>query len=275
MDTVAILTDSSARIPRTTHRLMVVPVLIHLGGEVLRGDSPGVAGRVYEALRRDEPVKSSAPSVIEYVAAIERAPARSVVVITPASEFTGMFRNALVAAELSGRQVHVVDSRTAAAAHGLVVLEAVRIAEAGGSMERVVAAAADAAQRAELVATLDNLEYVRRSGRLPAAAIDVAWVLGERPVFRLRQGLVERLALERSGESALERVMHEATQRAIATATNRVVFHAADPERAARLQRELEVSDVTEFSPSMGIHTGPGVVGIAWLAGREGSHSSS
>ena len=50
-----------------------------------------------------------------------------------------------------------------------------------------------------------------------------------------------------------------------------VVFHAARPARAERLVGLLGGSPlITEFSAAMGIHTGPGVVGVAWLRPAEG-----
>src|SRR5947208_7945840 len=119
-----IIPDSSACLPDALVRRLpvtVLPIMIHLpSGDLL--DGMGEAGPlVYRALARGETVKSSAPSPLEYLAAIEQSDG-DVVVITPATEFTAMYRSAAVAAEISGPRVSVVDSRTAAAAHGLVVL---------------------------------------------------------------------------------------------------------------------------------------------------------
>ena len=64
MSGVALVTDSSACLParEIPGPVRVVPIVIHLpDGDVL-GDSPAAADRVYQALRRREPVKSSAPS---------------------------------------------------------------------------------------------------------------------------------------------------------------------------------------------------------------------
>ena len=121
------------------------------------------------------------------------------------------------------------------------------------------------------MATLEGLEYIRKSGRVPPAALGLARHLGVRPVFRLRDGTVERLGLPRSPQSAISRVAHEAEVRGVGQAERSVLFHAADPGGAAALGAMLGVEDSTEFSPSMGIHTGPGVVGVAWLGPRDPS----
>ena len=220
---------------------------------------------VYRSLARGDPVKSSAPSPLEYLAAMEEAGGHPVA-ITPAAEFTAMYRNAAVAAEIFDRPVTVVDSRTAAAAHGLVVLAAAAAASAGEPVEAVVRAAEDAGRRAELIAALDGVEHLKRSGRVPSVALDLARQLGVRPVFRLNGGAVERLGVPRNRQAALRRIRREAMARGLDDSPSRMVFHAANLERARELQDLMGGSDyLTEFSPSMGIHTGPGVVGVAWL----------
>jgi DegV family protein with EDD domain len=268
MPPVTIVTDSSACLPDALIRrlpISVLPIMIHLPSGDLR-DGMGEAGpMVYRALARGEVVKSSAPSPVEYLSAIDQAKG-DVVVITPATEFTAMYRNAAVAAEVCDRPVPVVDSRTAAAAHGLVVLAAAQVAATGGSADDVVVQAEDAGRRVELVAALDGVDFIKRSGRVPSVALQLAQQLGIRPVFRLRGGAVDRLGVPRSLPAAFRRIRKEAVAGGFRAASASFVFHASAPDRAAQLADVLGGGgDVTEFSPSMGIHTGPGVVGVAWL----------
>ena len=66
MDSVALVTDSSACLENehTSLPLRMLPIVIHLLDGDLRGDEPETAGKVYQALGRGEPVKSSAPSTV-------------------------------------------------------------------------------------------------------------------------------------------------------------------------------------------------------------------
>ncbi|MGH2555132.1 MAG: DegV family protein [Actinomycetota bacterium] len=271
MRSVALVTDSSACIPLelpASERVRVLPIQIHLRSGDISDSTEGAAELVYRALTRGEPVKSSAPTTLEYVNAIEEAPADAVVVITPAAEFTGMHRNATVAAEISQRPAVVVDSRTAAAAQGLVVLAADDAAEAGGSIDEVAAAAREAAGRAELVAALQTVEFIERGGRVPPLALGLAKHLGIHPVFRLKDGAVERLGVPRTTQAVLERIRREALARGLETGAPAIFFHSVRAEDAGRLRTRLGGGGtVTEFSPSMGIQTGPGVIGVAWLRG--------
>lgn len=266
---VGVVTDSSACLPGSPSSdplLRVLPITIHLPTEDLSDGATGAAVRVYGALERGDAVKSSSPSVLAYLSAIEDMGTDGVVVVTPASEFTVMHTTARLAAQIASVRVAVVDSRTAAAAHGLVVEAAYGAALGGDSLENVERSAHEASRRAELVATIDSLEVIRRSGRIPSGTIDSAQSLGIRPVFRLRAGVLERLAIPRSTHGAYRRIKKEWLAGGGQTATRTTVFHAARREAAAQLGALLSgPTSVAEFSPAMGIHTGPGVVGVAWL----------
>ncbi len=269
MHDIALVTDSSACLPSgLSHALgiRVLPITVHLpDADVLDGVDRLAAG-VYRALERDEPVKSSPPSVVEYFAAIEEVGARSIIVITPATEFTTMHRNARLAAEMAGPHVTVVDSRTAAAGHGLVVLAGAEAVSAGASPAEAVTTMEDASARVDLVASLENLGPIRRSGRVPSVALDVAGRLGVRPVFRMRFGAVQPLASPRDTGAALARIQREWATGGGPATDRSAIFHADCRDLAESLERHLgRVEHVVELSAAMGIHTGRRVVGVAWL----------
>jgi DegV family protein with EDD domain len=269
MHDVALVTDSSACLPPALiHALgiRVLPITVHLPDADYRDGVDLLARGVYRAMERDEPVKSSPPSVVEYFAAIDEVGAESVIVVTPATEFTTMYRNARLAAEMAGPHVTVVDSRTAAAGHGLVVLAGATAVAAGASPTETVRTIEHASTRVDLVASLENLGPIRRSGRVPSVALDVAGRLGVRPVFRMRFGAVEPLASPRDTAAALARIQREWVVGGGPDADRSAIFHADCQDLAVRLERRLgPVDHVVELSAAMGIHTGRRVVGAAWL----------
>jgi fatty acid kinase fatty acid binding subunit len=273
-NTVALVADSSAGLPGPIARglgVQVVPIHLTIGSEEYLDGVDLDPAALYRALEEGTPVKSSAPSALDYVDAIEATGAGDVVVITPAAEFTWMHRNATLAAELATPSVAVVDSRSATAGHGLVVLAAAEVAEAGGSVGDVISVAEDAAARVELVGAMETLDHLRASGRVPALAVGLATQLGVRPVFRFEGGAAERVGLPRSEEAALSRIVKEWRAADGEQAVRSAVFHAARPQAAADLARRVGgISFTTEFSAAMVIHTGPGVVGVAWLKRGEG-----
>lgn len=266
---IALVADSSACLPpelASALGIRILPITVHLPDADYLDGVDRLARGVYRALERDEPVKSSPPSVVEYFAAIEEAGVRAVVVVTPAAEFTTMHRNASLAAEMAGPHVTVVDSRTAAAGQGLVVLAGAEAASTGASPAEVVRTMEHASTRVDLVASLENLGPIRRSGRVPSPALDVAGQLGVCPVFRMRFGAVEPLASPRDPGAALARIQREWAAGGGPAADRSAIFHADCRDLADGLERRLgPVDHVVELSAAMGIHTGPRVVGAAWL----------
>ena len=266
MDRTLLLTDSNVCLSRGTSRrlgIRIVPITILLDGASVADDSidPAV---VFRAIARDDTVKSSPPSVIDYLTAIEDDGYSGALVLTPAAEFTSMFLHATQAAGLSSRPVRVVDTRTAAAAQRLVVLEVARACRRGARLEDLEQIARDAAGRVELVATLDRVATIERSGRVPAPVLAAADRGDGFSAFRFRDGSV--MPLRRAGADPLA-VVHDAWARSGGPDSSAsCVFHAGVPERARALRARLTGREpVIPFSPAMAIHTGPGVVGAAWL----------
>lgn len=272
---VVVVTDSNVCLPADlvgTLGIQVLPITVHLPGADHHDGHDGLSTLVYEALDNDLPVKSSPPSVAEYLEVIEAADA-DVVVVTPAAEFTTMHGHATLACDLSRRRAVAVDSRTATAGQGLIVLEGARAAAEGATLDGVVRIVESAAARVDLVASVAELQTLWRRGWVPNQVMDgptdgAASRDGPRTLFRFRTGGVEPLDSVESSEDALEAIYAQWSEGGGPEAVSSVVFHADDPKLAARLQHRLgAVSFVSGFSAAMGIHTGRGVVGAAWITG--------
>jgi DegV family protein with EDD domain len=272
MPRVAVVTDSSTCLPPELLDKLgvtVVPITVHLPETDSVDGSDQLSRRISEAVERDQYVRSSHPFITDYLAAIEESGHEEVIVITPAMEFAGMFRNASLAAELTQRRAVVVDSRTAAAGQALVVLAGAETAASGASLEAVVQAVEKASRTVDLVATLQTLGPIRRSHRVPAPALRGADLEGTCSVFRMREGTVEPLGDVRGEEEAFRRIAAFFHDGGGPDAEHSTVFHADSPASADRLCELLGGVDfVSGFSAAMQLHTGPGVIGAAWLPRR-------
>lgn len=274
--TVAVITDSAASLPpELLHKyaIGVVPIRVVVGGtDYLDGELPleDVLDRV------DEGVSTSAPAPGEWSAAIAAArdDADGVVVLTIASAMSATHQAAVVAAEEFGPSVRVLDTRTAAGAQALVVLAAATAAHRGETLADVVVAAATVAERVRLIATVDSLDHLVRSGRVPGIAGFAGRALGVNPLFEFRGGKVRPLRPAFSRDAALDRIV-QACRAGRRRATDGrdlhvAALHAADEGTAARLLAAATYDDdpaeafIGSFSPAMIAHTGPGLAGLAW-----------
>jgi DegV family protein with EDD domain len=219
-------------------------------------------------------VTTSGPAVGEFAAALEAADPRDGAVVVTVSHDMGAstFLSARAAADSVDVPVRVIDSTTAAGGEGLVVLAAARAAADGASLDGVESAARRVIERVRLVATLRDLEHLARSGHVPEAAAWAARWIGLRPVIELRNGRVRPMRPALGEVSALDRVLAawRESRAPDAGPLHVAALHALDEEAATelldRVRREIEPVEafVGSFGTGMVVHSGPGVVGLAW-----------
>lgn len=164
----------------------------------------------------------------------------------------------------------MLESGTAAGGEALVTLEARRAAESGKSLDDVMAATRKVISRVRLLAYLDTLYYLWKGGRVPGIAHLATSLLRLKPIFELREGEVRNLARPRTRRRAAARLMRLMKERVEGDEVHATVIHADAAEEAEQLRREVsrafacEELFVSEFTPVMGTHTGPGMLGIAF-----------
>jgi DegV family protein with EDD domain len=278
---VAIVTDSTACLPPELverYGIEVVPVNIIFGGRTFTDSMSEDTGAFYELLRQspDRPT-TAAPSPGAYAAAIGRAARRAdaVLCVTVSKQFSAMYDSArqaiaMVKAESPALDVRLLDSRNAAMAQGFIVLEAARAAEAGATFDAVVARAETMASKVTLLAMLDTLSYLARSGRVPRVAAWAAGVLQVKPIVRFRASDIKLVARARTRTRGIETLARQIELMAGARTVHVTVHHANAPADAealmARLATRLTLAEtyVMEFTQVMGVHTGPGLLGLAF-----------
>jgi DegV family protein with EDD domain len=296
MKKVVVVTDSSATVPTDLVReldIRVVPILLTLDDHTFRDGVDITAAEVYRWLReRKSPPSSaiggppitSAPSVGDFlrVYAAAAQEASGIVSIHLSPKLSATYNSALTASQLvdgpDGRPFHpirVVNCHTAAMGQGFVVLAAARAAAAGADPDAVVARAQEVAARMNLLATIGTLEYLHRGGRIGSAATLLGTMLQIKPVLYVSDGHVDVFARPRTLPKALRVMLQQMAERVVgAGRTPRplhvAILHADEPEGAEALRQQVaEQFDcaelyVTELTPVMGAHTGPGVLGVVF-----------
>lgn len=267
---VAIVTDSAAALPAelvTRHEITVVPMRLTIGDESIReGD------RDLDELLAAGTVTTAGPSPGEFEEAIRsRLTDDGMIVLTIASTMSGTHQAAVVAARAVGEEVRVVDTATAAGAEALVVLAAAHVAEAGGTLDDVEVAAKRAVEQVRLVATVPSLDHLVRSGRVPNIAGWAGRRLGISPLFEFNGGKAHPLRPAMSFDAALDRIVGLYRRSALDRGhAHLVALHARAPDAAQRLLDHATKAVapasgfIGEFGPVMVVHTGPGLVGLAW-----------
>ncbi|MFQ5873075.1 MAG: DegV family protein [Dehalococcoidia bacterium] len=284
MPDVAVVTDSTACLPRELvqeYGIRVVP-LTFIFGDVSYKDDPDLdIEEFYRRLEGEKTPPATSPAspgtYLEVFRELSQQ-ARGILCITVASRISGMFEAARVAKEMAGDslpevQVRVMDSGTAAMAQGFVARAAARAAKCGDSLEGVWRAAADVKSRVELIAMVDTLSYLARSGRIPRVGAWAASVVGLKPILTIKDGHVKLASTSRNSQRAMEKMLKVMQERTGGKGDLHVsVIHANVPSKAEQFKTEVQQRVkcvelfVARFSPVMGIYTGPGVLGLVYYS---------
>jgi DegV family protein with EDD domain len=272
---VALVVDSGAALEeRLDAGLAVVPYHVAVGGVTL---ADGDNGQLYARLRRGERATTSTPSPGQYLAAFERVAAgvESVVCLTIPARWSGTHDSALVAAGLFAARhpaptVDVVETSTAAAGYALVARLAVALGDSGADRDAVLAAVRRASAEVRMFGALATLEFVARSGRVPALVAGVSDALHVRPVFEMHGGGTSRVALARTDSGVLRALERVARDRLPQETTHRLMLFHADAGAAAAHLRDALLEAITvdhdetvALAPVIGVHIGPGAIGFA------------
>ncbi len=285
IDKVAIVTDTTACIPKEQvekYGIEVVPIELVFGNKVYRDGIDISPTEFYALLRQAEKLPTTAgclpgPYLEAYRKASEEA--TGILCIAESSKFSGMFNSARVAIEMAKKDtpnvaIEVLECSTAAAGMGLVTLAAARAAAKGENLAEVVGTARGVMRRVSLFATLDTLHYLVKGGRVPKAAGLVNSFLQIKPVFTVSEGDAHTVALPRSTPGAMKCILKLMGQRVIKGQPLHVAVMHADVLNEAialrnRVSSQFDCTElfITEFTPVMGVHTGPGVIGVAFYSG--------
>lgn len=275
-----LVTDSTASLPAdvaAARGIVVVPLQVVIGDQVYDEGVPGGAtpAMVAAALRDRQPVSTSRPgptAMAEVYQQVAAGGASEIVAVHLSAQMSGTYESAVLAARDAPVPVTVVDSRQAGIATGFAALAAADVLAAGGD----ALAAGEAARRRALATTslfyVDTLDYLRRGGRVGAAAAVVGTALSVKPLLQITEGTISVLEKVRTTGRALARLEELAVQAAGDVAVDVGVAHLASPERAdelvaalsSRLRTNLAGRAVWcgEVGAVLGAHVGPGMLAV-------------
>jgi len=201
----------------------------------------------------------------------------SILCITVTGLQSGIFNMASSAREMAkdvipGTVIKVIDSRAVAGSLGLIVLEAARIASQGAKLAEIIDAAQSIIKRVNFLAMLDTLYYLARTGRIAKAAAWAGSILDMKPIVAHFPAIGETtpVARPRTKTKAVERMLEIMADRVGDSTAHVMVQHADELREAEKLKAIINSRFncaelyVTEFTPGMGVHAGPGVLGVSF-----------
>lgn len=273
MARVRILTDSTADLPADLARqleITVVPAYVQMDGQSLRDGEQITRAEFYRRLPTLADLPTTAtPSAHEFAQAFRRlaGQADEVIAILLSASLSGLFNAArLGAEEVPDLRIHLVDSRQLAMGLGWQVILAAEAAAAGASAAEIVHLLEGVRPRIRILALLDTLTYLRRSGRLAWPRALAARLLHIKPLLGFYEGEATLVGMARTRRKGLARLMEMIA--ALGRFERLALVHTQAPD-VASFRHMLstifppEQTLTSEVGPIVGTHIGPGALGIA------------
>jgi DegV family protein with EDD domain len=275
MSRVALVTDSTASLPDdlvAEHHITVIPLQVVIGTQSYDEGTEATPTAVARALREKVPVSTSRPGPPVFLRAYERAAgagAEAVVSVHLSGDMSGTYESAALAAAQASIPVDAVDSRHLGMATGYAVIAAAAALAKGAAAFEAAAAARARAAVTSAFFYVDTLEYLRRGGRIGAAAAFVGSALAVKPLLKVDDGRIGPLEKVRTSSRAVSRLEDLAVEAAGDMQVDLAVHHLSNASCASTLagrlrQRVPGVHDllVCEVGAVIGAHVGPGMLGV-------------
>ena len=287
MRSVAVVTESIACLPNEeadSLGITVIPIPFGYAGEEYLDGVDITSEEFFLMLRPDlPPAVTSAPSPGVYLDTFSRLALKGydVLHISPTPEVTRMRHTAIQGSRMAHEdgireRIEVFDSGTATMAQGFLVREAARLALAGEGMEEILARLRTLSASVSLLVTLDTLEYLAKTSRIPRIGALFGKALQIKPIIFFGNGTVKPLENPRTRRRSVGRLLELMAERVQGDFSLHVaVQHAGVPGEAKALRDKVEERfhpeelSINEFSPVMGSYTGPGLLGLAFYEDPE------
>lgn len=283
MPTLAIVADSGCDLPTDLlerHRIGQVSLIARFGSHELL-DTPASRAEFWQRYDISQPPQTSGPPAGAWAEAFELALTRAneVIAVTVTSKHSGTHNSAVIAAADFGGRVHVFDSWSVSLGEGLQTLHASELAEAGQPVETILASLTSMRQRMRVYFALDTIEAVQRGGRLApviSALKRMSSLISIKPILTIDEGVIgfdgAARSIRRATQALLERAQNACVHERIVVAG---VGHTRQHDLALETADALAALTglprasilVAEAGPALGVHAGPGALGLGFVLG--------
>ena len=210
---VRIIVDSTTNtVPEIMNRLTVVPLPLFFGEEEYLDGVTIDHKMFYKKLIESDvlPTTSQAnPATFAEVFEKVAKEGDSAVVITVASDLSGTYQSAMIAAADYTEHIYVVDGKSVAIGTGILAERALQLADDGMTAKEIAEQLEKEKDNVCLIAMLDTLEYLKKGGRISKTVAFAGGVLNIKPVVCIEDGKIIMLGKARGSKQGNNLLVQE------------------------------------------------------------------
>ncbi|SHG22615.1 DegV family protein [Ornithinibacillus halophilus] len=280
--TIKILADSASDLSETHYNeydIEMVSLTVHLDEKDYKDGKTISPKVVYDAMREGKAPKTSqvSPENFKNIFTEYAESKQPLIYLAFSSELSGTYQTAKMMEQevketYPDANIHVIDTKCASIGYGLVVLEAAKMAKEGKSVDEIIADATNRAKHMEHIFTVDDLEYLRRGGRVTKTAAFVGTLLKIKPILHVEDGKLIPLEKIRGSKKLFGRMLELMEERGGNFENQTIgISHGDDLERAQQLADMINEKfgpkniEIEMVGSAIGAHAGPGTISLFFL----------
>jgi DegV family protein with EDD domain len=279
MSKVAIVTDSTGCIPDTLiepYQVTVAPQVLIWDDQVFEDGVDIQPTEFYQRLSKADVMPSSSqvtPIKFEEIFRDLLAQDYEILAVLISEKLSGTISSANQAKQTIGDNapIEIMDSYTTAMAMGFQVLEAAKAADEGADLAECMAIIEDARTRCGVYLTVETLEFLHRGGRIGGASRFLGTALNIKPIMKVEDGKIAAVERVRTRRKALARLLDLVAEDvgdapvSLSSLNANAVEDAQNLLNEAKDRFEVVQTNISNVSPVIGTHVGPGTVGIVYM----------
>ena len=273
-----IIVDSTADlVPAIKERVHTVPLTVNFGNEEYIDGITIDHKTFYEKLIESDVLPTTSQATPDaFIKEFEKAKeaGEAAVVITLASNFSGTYQSAVIAAA-DYENIYVVDSTSAAMGSGILIELAFRLLDEGKSAAQIAEILEEEKKKIVVVALVDTLEYLKKGGRVSKTVAFAGAVLNIKPVLSVINGEIRMLGKARGSKMGNNLLVQEIDKAGGIDFAKPVLLGYSGISDALLLkyiedsrhiwEGNLEEVRYTTVGSVIGTHAGPGAVVVAFF----------
>jgi DegV family protein with EDD domain len=281
MSKIAIVTDSTGSVPDeflSKYPIFVAPQVLIWGEQTFEDGVDIRPSEFYARLKSSKTMPTTSqvtPGSFRKVFSKLLEQDYQILAILISEGLSGTLASAIQAKEMfPGAAIELVDSHTTSLAMGFQVFKVAEALEQGANLTECKQLAERAREHVGVCFAVDTLEFLHRGGRIGGGSRFLGTALNIKPILEVVGGRVEAIERVRTRKKSLGRLVELVEQRIAGRQPVRLgALYTDIPDEAQELLSEASgrieciQSVISEVSPVIGTHAGPGTVGLAFMAG--------
>jgi DegV family protein with EDD domain len=280
-----ILTDSCCDLPIDfvkENNIEVMPLRVNIKGKEIKDDlGQSIEYKAfYDMIREGEMPSTSQVNAYEFTEVFEKYSNQgySIIYIGFSSALSGCVNSARIAkenveGEISSADITIIDTKCASMGLGLVVYYAASMLKNGASKDEVVAWIEDNKLKVNHWFTVDDLNHLKRGGRVSSTAAIVGTMLNIKPILHVDdEGRLIPVSKVKGRKKSIKALQESLKERIIKPEEQTIFISHGDCLSEAEHLKDLILNEVqvkeviiNNVGPAVGSHSGPGTIALFFI----------